>query len=130
MDDTDDEPRPDEPASDLPDRKGDGELKPDPRDVFQPIKEGEFKNEDVVLSEETVALLRKRSGGLIKKTKKIQRTDWNSPKDLRGCFLCVMILEDFGLHGKLTGWPLDTFEKGTFPVEAKVGHIRLEKHGS
>lgn len=95
--------------------------KKDPRDVFPPIKEGQFKDEDVVLSKDTLAFVKKKAGDLMKK---------RIPDDARGCQLCRMIVEDFTLHKKLTGWPLDTFEKGTFPVEAKVRHIEVERYCS
>lgn len=46
----------------------------------------------------------------------------------KGCFLCRFILEDFAKNGKLTGWPNDIFEKGTFPIEAKIRHIEILKY--
>ena len=39
---------------------------------------------------------------------------------------CKWILEDLKLHGKLTGWPLDSFGKPEYPVDAKLRHIALE----
>ncbi len=30
------------------------------------------------------------------------------------------------MHGKLTGWPLDSFSKPEFPVDAKLVHVILE----
>lgn len=121
MDDIGDDPRSNEPASDLTDKKDGGELRSDPRDVFPPIKEGQYKNEDVVLSKETVAFLKKRAGDLLKK---------KIPDDARGCQLCRIILEDFRLNKKLTGYPLDAQDNGMFPVESKVRHIELERYSS
>jgi hypothetical protein len=45
----------------------------------------------------------------------------------KGCFLCKLILEDQEKHGKLTGYPFDFTKNGTFPIEAKVVHIKLER---
>ena len=67
------------------------------------------EGEEIVLSEETKAILE------VEATKK-------------GCFLCGFILEDFAAKGKLTGHPNDIFEKGTFPVEAKIRHIEIVKY--
>lgn len=47
---------------------------------------------------------------------------------LKNCFLCRFIIEDFAKNGKLTGHPNDIFEKGTFPVEAKIRHIEILKY--
>ncbi len=42
------------------------------------------------------------------------------------CFMCRYIVEDIEQRGKLTGFPLDSFDKGTFPVDAKLTHVLLE----
>lgn len=42
------------------------------------------------------------------------------------CFMCRYIVEDIEQRGKLTGHPLDSFEKGTFPADAKLVHVLLE----
>jgi hypothetical protein len=67
------------------------------------------EGEEIVLSEETKALLT------------VEATT-------KGCFLCGFILEDFAKSGKLTGYPNDIFDKGTFPVEAKIRHIEILKY--
>jgi hypothetical protein len=46
----------------------------------------------------------------------------------KNCFLCRFILEDFAKNGKLTGYPNDIFEKGTFPIEAKIRHVEILKY--
>lgn len=66
--------------------------------------------EEIILSKGTRVLLKERAG-----------------KGNRGCLLCRMILEDFKLHKKLTGHPLNGEGKPMFPVEAKVAHIANEK---
>ena len=43
-----------------------------------------------------------------------------------GCFLCKWIEQDLKTNGKLTGWPLDSFNKPEFPVDAKLVHVLLE----
>jgi len=43
-----------------------------------------------------------------------------------GCFLCRLITEDFEKNGRLTEWPLDFNDKGTFPRTGKILHIRAE----
>lgn len=43
-----------------------------------------------------------------------------------GCFLCKLIVEDFDLHGTLTGHPKDSNGHGIFPQVGKAEHIRLE----
>lgn len=48
-------------------------------------------------------------------------------EEAKTCFVCRIILEDHALHGKLTGHPKDMFDKGTFPVEAKIRHIQITK---
>jgi len=42
------------------------------------------------------------------------------------CFLCRWIEHDLTTNGKLTGWPLDSFGKPEFPVDAKLHHVILE----
>jgi hypothetical protein len=42
------------------------------------------------------------------------------------CFLCRLISEDLDKNGKLTGYPLDWGGSGTFPVEGKIRHLKLE----
>jgi len=42
------------------------------------------------------------------------------------CFLCRLISEDIDKNGKLTGHPLDWGGSGTFPVEGKIRHLKLE----
>jgi hypothetical protein len=42
------------------------------------------------------------------------------------CFLCSYIRRDLEQNGKLTGWPLDFFNKADFPVDAKLIHCLLE----
>jgi hypothetical protein len=42
------------------------------------------------------------------------------------CFLCKWIRQDLEQHGKLTGWPLDSFNKPEFPIDAKLVHVLLE----
>lgn len=49
-------------------------------------------------------------------------TVWRSDK----CFLCRLIKEDIHKNGKLTGYPLDWGGTGTFPVEGKIIHLKLE----
>lgn len=39
---------------------------------------------------------------------------------------CKWILEDLELNGKLTGWPLDSFGKPEYPIDAKLIHVILE----
>jgi hypothetical protein len=98
------------------------EFAPDPYtskiiELFPPIKvKVPFRKkvklmdgEEIVLSDETKALL------------EVEATQ-------KGCFLCRFILEDFAAKGKLTGYPNDIFEKGTFPVEAKIRHIEILKY--
>jgi len=67
------------------------------------------EGEEIVLSDETKAIL------------EVEAKE-------KGCFLCGFILEDFAAKGKLTGHPSDIFEKGTFPVEAKIRHIEITKY--
>lgn len=43
------------------------------------------------------------------------------------CFMCSWIEEDLRLHGKLTGWPLDSNDKGQFPASGKEKHLELER---
>lgn len=42
------------------------------------------------------------------------------------CFLCKWIKHDLETNGKLTGWPLDSFNKPGFPIDAKLIHVILE----
>lgn len=42
------------------------------------------------------------------------------------CFLCKWIDTDLAMHDKLTGWPLDSFGKPDFPIDAKLIHVVLE----
>jgi hypothetical protein len=42
------------------------------------------------------------------------------------CFLCSYIRRDLEQNGKLTGWPLDFFNKADFPIDAKLIHVILE----
>lgn len=67
------------------------------------------EGEEIVLSDETIAMAENESKN-------------------KGCFLCKFILEDYAKNGKLTGHPNDIFEKGTFPVEAKIRHIEITKY--
>jgi hypothetical protein len=78
-------------------------------EVFKsPVKEGKLKDQEIVLSKKTEAILKSKESG---------------------CFLCRLILEDHAKNAKLTGYPADSFGKGMFPVESKVRHIELEKLG-
>jgi hypothetical protein len=43
------------------------------------------------------------------------------------CMLCKMILEDDAKHGKLTDEPMMVSGGSLFPVNAKLGHLKLEK---
>jgi hypothetical protein len=43
-----------------------------------------------------------------------------------GCFCCKLIVEDFDLHGELTGHPKDSNGQAVFPRVGKLEHIRLE----
>lgn len=45
-----------------------------------------------------------------------------SPK----CFVCAMILRDFRENGKLTDGPKDWAGVGTYPVDGKLKHLKLE----
>jgi hypothetical protein len=65
--------------------------------------------EEIVLSDETKAIV-------------------EVEHKVKGCFLCGFILEDFAKNGKLTGFPNDIFDKGTFPIEAKIRHIEIMKY--
>jgi hypothetical protein len=65
------------------------------------------EKEELVLSPETIAMLKK-------------------PVD-PGCPLCKWILEDFALHGKLTGYPENFDHSGQFPASGKEKHIRILK---
>lgn len=76
-----------------------------PRPLFMallkdPRKGG--KMEEIVLSEETLALVEKRSK--------------------EGCVSCGYILIDFKTNNRLT-------DRDNFPVEAKVSHVSAEKKG-
>jgi hypothetical protein len=42
------------------------------------------------------------------------------------CFLCKWIAEDLEKHGRMTGWPVDSMDKGIFPVDGKLVHVLLE----
>ena len=42
------------------------------------------------------------------------------------CFLCKWIVEDARANGKLTDWPYDSNNKGQFPLEGKIVHVKLE----
>jgi len=44
----------------------------------------------------------------------------------QGCFLCKLIVEDFDLHGTLTGHPKDSNGHGIFPQAGKAEHIKIE----
>jgi len=69
----------------------------------------------VILSEETLALLRKRTVRTVKGEKV-------------GCFLCRRILEALGPDRQLREWPVnDRDEQLHFAVEAQEAHVRLEK---
>lgn len=59
--------------------------------------------EEIVLSNETLAMVERRSS--------------------QGCVCCGYILSDFKVNGKLTDYP------GNYPVEAKVEHVSEEKEG-
>lgn len=59
--------------------------------------------EEIVLSEETLSLVERRSS--------------------QGCASCGYILADFKTNGKLTDYP------GNYPVEAKIEHVSEEKEG-
>lgn len=43
-----------------------------------------------------------------------------------GCFLCKLIVEDFDLHGTLTGHPKDSNGHALFPQTGKAEHIKIE----
>lgn len=43
------------------------------------------------------------------------------------CFMCSWVDEDLRLHGKLTDYPLDSNDKGQFPVAGKLRHLELEQ---
>lgn len=48
-------------------------------------------------------------------------------EDAPGCAPnCKWILEDLELHGKLTGWPLDSMSSPVFPIAGKILHIAAE----
>jgi hypothetical protein len=49
------------------------------------------------------------------------------PGKIHGCFLCKWILQDLTQNGNLTGHPKAEFAGATFPEEAKITHLRLEK---
>ena len=69
----------------------------------------------VFLTEETVAMLRKRTVRTVKGEKV-------------GCFLCRRILEALGPDRQLREWPVgDRDEQLRFPVESQEAHVRLEK---
>jgi hypothetical protein len=53
----------------------------------------------------------------------LKKLDARAPK----CFLCANIAKDFRENGKLTGYPLDWGGSGTFPVEGKIRHLKLEE---
>lgn len=59
--------------------------------------------EEIVLSEESKALIERRAG--------------------EGCVCCIYIASDFKKNGKLTDYP------GNYPVEAKIEHVSSEKAG-
>lgn len=59
--------------------------------------------EEIVLSEETKAVLDKRAAD--------------------GCVSCAYITSDFQKNGKLTDYP------GNYPVEAKIAHVNAEREG-
>ena len=42
------------------------------------------------------------------------------------CFLCRWTVEDFEKNGKLTGYPNDFMDAGTFPRSGKENHAKLE----
>lgn len=75
------------------------------------------KQEDVLISPETVELLNKRVGTL--------RED---PENGTGCFLCKRILESLDAKRALRPWPPGAAAgEIEFPVAGQRSHVLLEK---
>lgn len=72
--------------------------------LVRDVRKKGARMEEIVLSDETQALVEKRAEA--------------------GCASCIYIASDFRKNGKLTDYP------GNYPVEAKIGHVQAEKEGT